>query len=480
MMQTGNLRIKGARDETQLDLTNRNEVYEVLPNQKRRFLRYKLGVSSPANSIFCHDMNQLDYIVLNKALQALIIRHEALRTIFFYKDGQVFQKVCDTNQIETLLSVKDLSYEKDVERKANAAIEKIQNHSFDFENEQSFKCLVVKYSSNKYKFVFVIDHMIRDGESINIIKEELSTLYKTFSLGVKNPLPALKYQFRDYVEFHNDHYKGVKLKYHQDYFRQLFKDVPPRLQIDSAFKNGDNNVVKIQSKDCQSLNTGSQSELDSAHYKELILSGMAKKNRGSGYAFFISDDVMNRIQRICSKFNYTHYNYVLASYCIFLKKISNQNEFVIDSPISSRDNKIFFGIVGWLTSALVLRLKVYDDINYKNLIEEIRNKIFTAIDHRYYQDYVEDLNIKWDQMVASQFNLIYNLENEFDHSNFKPYHFDIDYAFFDFAFHMNIYSNGILVNCLYGLDLISRCEISNVCNEFIQVLDASTKSLDFK
>uniref|UniRef100_UPI002622D670 condensation domain-containing protein n=1 Tax=uncultured Aquimarina sp. TaxID=575652 RepID=UPI002622D670 len=274
------------------------------------------------NAIIQKELIDVDKQSLSKAIDTLVSRHESLRTLFLEREGMVLQKIYAEDEFITNLSFENICKEENKQEKIKSIVDKAHKYLFDFEKEQSFKCKLIKYEKSKYVFIFVIDHIIYDAYSLRIIDEELFLLYNSYCKGISNPLEPLKLQLRDYVSYHLQHYFGAKLAYHQSYFDNLFKNIPPRLRIKSnSLSNKKSDLIE------------KSSEIDIPD--------------GGAYVFMLSKEMMDQIQMFITEMKISFFNFMLVSYGIFLSKISDQNDFVIDSPMSTRNNEDFSKIIGW-------------------------------------------------------------------------------------------------------------------------------------
>jgi len=404
-------------------------------------------------SMIRKELTDVNEKALSMAVEALVARHESLRATFLERDGQVLQKTHPEGHFTSNLSLEDLSNQKNKEERVKDIIDEMCNHVFKFEYEPSFKCRLIKYEKNKHFFVFVIDHIIYDGESLKIIEDELSILYDAFCKGLPNPLEPLKIQFRDYVAFHNGHLKGDKSAYHKSYFKQLFWILPPRLKIRSA-------------------DPGSS----------------AGGPENAGYKFTVSKEILEGMLILRKDLEISSFNFILAAYGVFLNRISGQNDFVIDTPVSTRDNEYYSKIIGWLSGVLVTRVKFDPEASFRDLLLTCKNIIIEAMGHIYYHTITHGLwtmkngvisPVLWDDLVAAQLNIEEESMEKLI-TDFAPCHFVAGQASSDINFGVNILKNGLIVNCRYKTNAISPSEIAGICENFVIILRKAVQSPDIK
>ncbi|WP_299311156.1 condensation domain-containing protein, partial [uncultured Aquimarina sp.] len=159
----------------------------------------------------------------------------------------------------------------------------------------------------------------------------------------------------------------------------------------------------------------------------------------------------------------------------------DQNDFVIDSPMSTRNNEDFSKIIGWLTGILISRIKIDNEVSFKDLLFSSKNDIIEAMEHIYYQFFISQLNIEWDELISAQLNLINDISTaEGEIVDFKPYHYKVGHVSSDINFNVKVFENGITINCSYKNNVIDKSEISDLCEKFVMVLKNAISSSSIK
>ncbi|HYU98516.1 MAG TPA: condensation domain-containing protein, partial [Pyrinomonadaceae bacterium] len=134
---------------------------------------------------------QLSAKILERSLNEVVRRHEALRTTFAVVDGTPVQVIIPALTLE--LPVTDLRQLPEGERKAQA------RHLADQEAQQSFDLIegplirtrLLRLSEREQLLLLTIHHIVCDGWSLGVLVKELAALYKAFSAAKKSPLEEL-------------------------------------------------------------------------------------------------------------------------------------------------------------------------------------------------------------------------------------------------------------------------------------------------
>ena len=157
-------------------------------------------------SIMFHMQGALDVEALNRTLQKLVDRHEALR-ITFSEDGE-HQYI--HNSVKVTTSLFDLSYLKEDERKAKADewSKTEMRQSFDLARGPLFKFRLARLEPQYHLLIFTYHHSIVDGQSVGVFFKELKAIYSAECRGEDCSLPEPK-QFSDYLQDHGRRVSAV-------------------------------------------------------------------------------------------------------------------------------------------------------------------------------------------------------------------------------------------------------------------------------
>jgi hypothetical protein len=406
-------------------------------------------------------LNDVNEKALSMTLDTMVSRHESLRTIFLGREKTVLQKICSVDTFLPALTIDDIREQENTDEKIKEIINDLSIYCFDFEKEPSFKCKLIKYSEVKYVFIFVIDHIIYDAHSLKLIEKELFMIYDAYSKGLPNPLEPLPEQLKDFSIFCKKHYEGDKLTYHKTYIRNLTKDLPQTPKIKANNSDAKNNLKT----------KGDEHNAVSLEYSE----------GGGIYRFVLPEDILRKIHMFSSEMKISFFNFMLASYSIFLSRVTFQKDFIIDSPMSTRTEEDHSKIIGWLTGTLVTRIRVDENANFRDLIKITSNAFVDAVDHIYYQLSEDVLNLDWFQVATTQLNVLNDI-NTAEHvvEGFHPDHFDIDDVYFNLTFQIEVLKNGLFITCLYKKSFIDKQQISVVCGKFLEVLNIAINSPNLK
>lgn len=114
---------------------------------------------------------------LEKSLQEILKRHDALRTRLITRNGDLFQEILP--QLEFRLNTLDLSNtskaerEEEVLKEARTQAQRI----FDLEQGPLFRATLLRLGQQEHVLLITMHHIVSDGWSMGVLLSELIALY---------------------------------------------------------------------------------------------------------------------------------------------------------------------------------------------------------------------------------------------------------------------------------------------------------------
>src|SRR5262249_17514706 len=173
----------------------------------------------------------LDVAVLQQAVNALVARHESLRTNFDSVDGEAVQVISPSRELE--ISVTDLTDISDSEREPEARrLATIESRRpFHLAQDNLLRVSLLKLDEQDHLLLLITHHIISDGWSQSVLVRELSTLYEAFSNNLPSPLAELSIQYADLAQWQRRRLQGEVLAEQVDYWRRQLAGAPNVLEL---------------------------------------------------------------------------------------------------------------------------------------------------------------------------------------------------------------------------------------------------------
>src|SRR6266480_2558690 len=158
-----------------------------------------LGASSAAYNIRvgARLRGAVDVGAMQRALRAVVYRHEALRTTFTTVAGHAVAVCAPSAEVE--LELVDLRGERDPELGAQRIVSEHASRPFDLERGPLVRAALLRLADEERVLELVFHHHVCDGFSRSTIMRELGTLYDACRTGEPAGLAEPRVQYGEFA-----------------------------------------------------------------------------------------------------------------------------------------------------------------------------------------------------------------------------------------------------------------------------------------
>lgn len=295
----------------------------------------------------------LDLDALERSLNEIIRRHEALRTTFVAGDGLPVQRIAD--RLELRVAVESLGDVASEEREAalNRLVAQEFSRPWDLETGPLIRARVWQLAADDHVVVILIHHIVSDGWSKNVFVRELAALYRAFSRREPSPLPALPIQYADFAAWQREWVATQEFDRQLDYWKKDLAGVQT-LQLP-----GDH---------------GAQATSSGLHRWMVLPAPLY-----AGLKAFAQGE------------NATLFMTLLAAFAALLGRYSRQDEVTIGSPVANRTRVEVENLIGCFMNPVPLRIDLSGHPTFRQLVGRVRETALGAYAH---QDVPFDLLVR--------------------------------------------------------------------------------------
>jgi hypothetical protein len=260
----------------------------------------------------------LDVVALERALEALVGRHEVLRTTFADAEDAPVQVVAPTARVT--LPVVDLSASRDPEREARRAAAAEARAAFDLERGPVLRCKLLRLAPCDHVLVLTVHHIASDGWSMGVLLRELGALYREAVTGAAASLRELPVQYPDYAVWQREQFRRDRLGLQLDYWKHRLAGAPTILELPTD---------RPRPAVASGRSTKATIVLPAALARDL-----EALSRGEGATLFMT---------------------LLAAFKLLLARYSGQTDIVVGTPVAGRSHTELESLIGCFLNTLVLR-----------------------------------------------------------------------------------------------------------------------------
>jgi amino acid adenylation domain-containing protein len=329
---------------------------------------------------------RLDRACLQRALQALVDRHETLRTSLISAAGQAMQVIAPEWTLDVPLV--DLSVYPEAERKGALArrLKDFAETGFDLSQGPLFRVQLAQLAKEPAEELHILmmtmHHSISDGWSMGVFMRELGELYAAFLSDQPDPLPALSVQYADYASWQRSAERTGLLAEQLEYWKNQLADLPA---LTLPFDRSRPAVETFA---------------------------------GGSHAIRLSAELTDALKALSRSREATLFMTLGAAFSILLRRFSNQEDIGFGVPIASRTRHDIENLIGFFVNTLVLRTKFEADLSFSDLLAQFKQTCLSAYANQDvpFEQLVSALNPVRSLSHSPLFQVMFQLQNNGDQS----------------------------------------------------------------
>ncbi|WP_145921984.1 non-ribosomal peptide synthetase, partial [Paenibacillus sp. O199] len=419
--------MKGSRSFVPIPAQKVLPYYETSSPQKRLYVidRMQPGTITYNMPEFIQLKGKLNVEKLQQALQALVDRHEPLRTSFEIQNGEPVQIVKNKVHFE-------LEYEKGTHEHMASAM-KTFIRPFDLTVAPLMRAKVWQMEEDDAIFMMDFHHMIYDGGSVPVLMRDLQYLFEG------RTLPELRVQYKDYSCWQNE------------------RDLSEQEQYWASELSGDIPVLELFT--------------DEPRPKE-------QRFDGSSIPFQLSKETKEAVRKLSHSTGATDYMILLSGFMLLLSQCSGQEDIIVGSPISGRVHADTENMLGMFVNTLAIRGELSASKTFSELVHQIKEKCLKAYENQEYpfERVVDQFAGLRDLSRNPVFDVMFTLQNnEFSTLALgdlilKPVEYPYEIAKFDLTVSMRETEQGYDLHWEYCTALFHMDTIKRMAVQFEELL----------
>ncbi|HEY9032466.1 MAG TPA: amino acid adenylation domain-containing protein, partial [Pseudomonadales bacterium] len=387
----------------------------------------------------------LDVAALQQAWQALLQRHETLRTRIVSSNGLACQHIDDdaANNPLPFYTVDD-----DDNELLGRASEFLLT-PFDLARGPLIRAeLLQQQQRHDYVLLLCMHHIISDGWSMDILLRDLLALYRHFSDGAP-VLPPLPVQYADYTLWQQQWLQGDILAQQIDFWRERLAG-SEILQLPCDYSR--------------------PPRLD---------------NRGAQFSFTLPEKLSGDLRRLAGEQQATLFMLGLAAFSLLMSRYSNQQDISIGTPVANRPQSALQSMIGLFINTLVMRNSIDNNRSFSELLQQVRDNALAAFAHQDipFELLVDELQLPRDLAQTPLFNVMFILQAasqaqrlalpEDSNMQVEPLQDDSAHTTAKFDLTLNLIDDTQLAGVIeYRTALFSEQTIARMADHFVRLLQA--------
>jgi amino acid adenylation domain-containing protein/non-ribosomal peptide synthase protein (TIGR01720 family) len=286
----------------------------------------------------------LDPQALRAALNALVARHEVLRTTFRSVDGVGVQFVHADG--DAGWAAVDLSAAEEAEDALSGLVQAELQRPFDLRVGPLVRAMLIRVTDQDHVLVLSMHHIVTDRWSMNVLTRELVALYQSTMDGTDAGLPALPLHYVDYAAWQRDQWTGDALAEDLAYWSTQLAGVDPL-------------------------------ELPTDRPRPAV-----RTWHGGAEGFELPAEDLARLKELCRDGGVTLFMTLAAATQVLLARWSGSNDISLGTVTSGRDRSELEDLVGFFVNTVVLRSTVDGGQSFADMLGSVKETVLQAFAHQ--------------------------------------------------------------------------------------------------
>ena len=286
---------------------------------------------------------EVDVAGLTRAVNAVVARHESLRTHFSEVEGEPVQVVEARREVP--VAVEDLRGAG--ETAVAAAIRREVSAPFDLSTGPVLRVRLLRVGDAAHVLLCTTHHIASDGWSQGVFNRELGEAYEAAVAGRALRLAPLAVQYADFTLWQRAWLEAGALTEGLAYWTEQLAGVPERLALPT-----DRPRPPVQTFEAEE------------------------------YRMTLPASTTSALRRVSQESQATLYMTLLAGFGVVLARHSGQEDIVVGSPVANRQDLHLEGLIGFFVNSLVLRLRVEPTLSFRGLLASVRQTALAAYQHQ--------------------------------------------------------------------------------------------------
>ncbi|MDG5807982.1 amino acid adenylation domain-containing protein [Streptomyces ossamyceticus] len=316
--------------------------------QRGLWFQSGLGESENTGSAFCYRLRgPLHHESLARAFEAVIARHEPLRTRYVYERDEPVMVIDPPTPVA--LDVVEAEAPAD-EDGIDWLIPSIQNYvsePFDLGADAALRLRLWKIGEDDHALAFVVHHIAFDGWSLGIFQNEISHFYDHFLNGTAATLPELTTTYSTFAEEQRRSVDEGRFAEHAAYWKEHLRSAPPLL------------------------------DLPTDHPRPVVQSF-----KGDLHSSTVPPEVCHGLTAVAEQEGASPAMALVAGYALFLGRWARKDEVVVGLPVANRTRAELESLIGMFVNLLPIRVRLDRDLTFRELLRQVRATMLAAFDHQ--------------------------------------------------------------------------------------------------
>ncbi len=390
-----------------------------------------------------HLSGRLEVGLLERAVNEIVRRHEALRTTFAIVDGRPVQVVAPSQTVGVNFFDLRALPEEGRETAVGQFAADESRHSFDLSAGPLLRVSLLRLGDEEHVALVTMHHIVSDGWSTAVFIQEFKTLYEAFSAGRPSPLPELSIHYADYAHWQREWLQGEALDSRVAYWKRALEGAPPALALPT----------------------------DRPRPPE-------PTQRSAKLSYLMPGDLYAALQDLSRREGVTLYMTMLAAFHALLHRYTGQEDICVGTAVAGRNHARVEPLIGVFINMLVMRADLSGNPKFSRLLGQVKETALEAYAHQDvpFDKLVEELQPQRALSHTPLFQVAFGVQNapvrslELPGLKLSPRSYNNEVARYDLTLWMLEGEDGLTASWTYSTDLFDASTITRMNGHYETLL----------
>ncbi|TJZ59110.1 amino acid adenylation domain-containing protein [Streptomyces piniterrae] len=283
----------------------------------------------------------VEVTALTKALEAVVARHEVLRTTYALRDGRPVQYIGAPTPVPVEVISGRAPGTGELEQRARAP--------FDLSAAPPLRCTVWQGGEAGDSMLLTLHHIAVDGWSLASLYEDLAVAYEQALAGGVAALPELPVQYADFAAWERTSQDAEAL------------------------------AKRLDARAAQLLPALGELALGSCPPRRSVPEG---DRRGAQYVFRLPAELVREAEELAARGRATPFAVLFTAFQAVVQRWTQRQEFLLSTVAANRPHAAVEELVGFFVNTVPLVCRPDPQWTFERLCTEVRGEVFRILGHQ--------------------------------------------------------------------------------------------------
>ncbi|MBE3201500.1 amino acid adenylation domain-containing protein [Frankia sp. CH37] len=299
-----------------------------------------------------HLSGELDETALRSAVQDVVARHEALRTLIVGDDGQLHQMILTTEEAALRLPLIPEDFIGAGQDAIDKRLRELVRSRFDLAADIPVRAGLLRVEVAEWILVLAVHHHAVDEWSTPTVLEDLFAAYAARSKGHAPTWESVGIQYADYAVWQQAVLgqptdPESALHHHLKYWADTLADAP-----------GESTISPHRPRPAEPT------------------------YRAADVSLSISSDVVADLRRVEDGHGVTMFMISQAAVALAISVMSASDDVVLGAPVGGRTEDGLEGVVGYFVNTIPLRHRYFPGDTFSDVLARVKQTVLDGFDHQ--------------------------------------------------------------------------------------------------